>query len=392
METSNRRSSRVQLAFPIRVRGMSNEHKFFDEKTQTFLVGKYGFMSRLQNLVNLEAEIHVLNLKNEAAGTFRVIWVNTQIREGFHQLGVEVLEAPDDMWGIYFPPVEPSTVGLAGQVWLACKSCHQKELGSVPQAELEHLDVGVLVARQCEKCKATTTWEYTMPAGAEGAAATPSDEGKKKGDKRAQARANLKLTVKLVREQKGIIVEDVCKTVDVSHIGAYFLTSQNYQVGEIVKVVMPYKKDGVGKPVPARVIRTDARPETSQRAVAIQLDTAISAPELGPELAEAELAARKKAQVELRTKGRVPLKLPIKVTRQVYGMNLDDVAETVNISRTGAYFQSSQNYTLGEQVQVILPFKKGEQFIPAIGRIIRMDPLPGSPLRGVAVQIGSDKK
>ena len=389
METSNRRSSRVQLAFPIRVRGMSTRHKFFDEKTQTVLISKYGFMSRLQNLMNLEAEVHVVNLKNEAAGTFRVVWVNTQSQEGFHQLGVEVVEAPDDMWGIYFPPAEPSTDEPAGQVWLVCKNCHQKELGSVPQAELEYLDVGVLVARQCEKCKATTTWEYTMPSEA---AATLSGEEKKKGDKRAKARSNLRLTVKLVREQKGIIVEDVCKTIDVSHLGAYFLTTQNYQVGEIVKVVLPYKKDGARAPVLARVTRTDSRPETSQHAVAIQLETSVSAPELGPELAEAELAARKKAQVELRTKGRVPLKLPIKIIRQVYGMNLDDVAETSNISRTGAYFQSSQNYTVGENVQVILPFKKGEQFIPATGRIVRMDQLAGTHLRGVAVHIGSDKK
>jgi hypothetical protein len=365
---------------------MSAEHKFFDEKTQTLLVGKYGFMTRLESLVNLEAEIHVVNLRNEAAGTFRVVWVNTQSNEGFHQLGVEAVEAPDDMWGIYFPPVEPSTNEPGSQVWLACKKCNQKELGTVPQAELEYLDVGVLVARQCEKCKATTTWEYLMPAG------VASDEEKNKDDKRAKIRSKLKLTVKLIREQKGGPVEDVCRTIDVSHIGAYFLTSQDYQAGQVVKVVMPYKKDGLGTPVAARVIRIDSRTQSPHHAVAVQFDTAISAPELGPELAGAELAAQKKAQKELRTKGRVPLKMPIKVTRQVYGMTLDDLTETVNISRTGAYFRSTQNYTLGENVQVILPYKRGEQFIPAVGRIVRMEEIPGTKLWGVAVHIAADKK
>ncbi len=376
------------MAFPLRVRGMTTQHKFFDEKTHTALIGKYGFMTQLQNLVNLEAEIHVVNLKNDAAGTFRVVWLNTQPHEGFYQMGVEVSEAPDDMWGIYFPPVESATDAPSGEVWLECKTCHQKELGAVPQAELDYIEVGVLVARQCERCKATTTWEYIGPA--ETGPVTPG-EGKKE-DKRARARSSLKLTLKLIREQRGIIVEDVCKTIDVSRIGAYFLTAQNYQVGEIVKVVLPFKKDGIGAPVVAKVIRTDQPKGETQHAVAIQLETPSSAPELGPALAEAELAAKKKAQVELRTKGRVPLKLPIKVTRQVYGTNLDDVAETINISRTGAYFQSSQNYTVGETVQVVLPYKKGEQFIPATGRIVRLDNVPGAYTRGVAVHIGSEKK
>jgi hypothetical protein len=43
-------------------------------------------------------------------------------------------------------------------------------------------------------------------------------------------------------------------------------------------------------------------------------------------------------------------------------------------------------------VQVILPYKRGEQFIPAIGRIVRMEEIPGGQLWGVAVQISSDKK
>ena len=39
METSNRRSSRVQFAFPIRVCGMSAEHKFFELGTGTLTAG-----------------------------------------------------------------------------------------------------------------------------------------------------------------------------------------------------------------------------------------------------------------------------------------------------------------------------------------------------------------
>ena len=310
VEKSKRRSSRVQVAFPIRVRGMSKEHKFFDEKTQTIFVGKYGFMTRLQSLVDLETEIHVVNLKNEVPGTFRVVWVNPRIQDGFHQLGVETFEVPDDIWGIYFPPAESPLDQPEGQAWLVCKKCGQKELGTVPQAELEYLEVGVLVARQCDPCKATTTWEYKIAETGPDAAASPSsDLSKDKSEKRARKRVNLSLTLKVIRELGGTVVEDLGKTIDVSHVGAYFLTSQIYQVGERLKVILPYKKDGVGHPVSARVIRIGQPKGTAQNAVAIQMDTAISLPELGAiEATRAEVAAAKKVQVELRAKGRVPLK------------------------------------------------------------------------------------
>lgn len=394
MEKPKRRSSRVQVAFPIRVRGMSKEHKFFDEKTDTILIGKYGFMTRLHTLVELETEIHVVNLKNNVPGTFRVVWVNTRKQEGFHQVGVETFEVPDDIWGIYFPPVESALDLGEGQAWLVCRTCQQKQLGTVPQAELEYLEVGVLVARECDQCKATTTWEFTMAEARRDAAAAPSsDISKNNTEKRARERVNLSLSLKVIREVGGTVVEDLTKTIDVSHIGAYFLTSQIYKVGERIKVILPYKKDGVGLPVTARVIRLGQPKGTTQNAVAIQMDTAISLPELGAQSATgADGPAANKVRVELRAKGRVPLKLPIKVTRQVHGMHLEEVGETVNISRTGAYFQGSQNYTLGEVVQVILPFKKGEQHIPAHARVVRLDQIPGGSVRRVAIHMGGVKK
>src|SRR5690349_11604541 len=113
---------------------MSTEHKFFDEETQTKFIGKYGFMTRLRSLVDLETEIHVVNLKNDAAGTFRVVWVNTNSQDGFHQMGVEVHEVSDDIWGIYFPPVDPGLDLPESRVWLRCRTCKQKELTAVPHA------------------------------------------------------------------------------------------------------------------------------------------------------------------------------------------------------------------------------------------------------------------
>ena len=101
MYEKQRRSDRIQMAFPIRVRGMSVDNKFFDEETATRWLSKFGLMTRLRNLVDLETEVHVTNLRNAVGGTFRAVWVNTRARDGFHDIGLEVSDVAGDMWGIH---------------------------------------------------------------------------------------------------------------------------------------------------------------------------------------------------------------------------------------------------------------------------------------------------
>lgn len=382
-----RRSPRIQLAVPIRVRGMSVQNKFFDEETATILISKYGIMTQIRSLVDLEAEVHVVNLTNDISGTFRIVWVNTRAKDGFHQVGLEVIELTGNMWSVFFPPEDPATDEPTAQAWLECKNCHQKILGPIPQAELEHLVVGVVVARQCDRCKATTTWELTI----EDVQAHAAGE---KGP-RAKARAALKLNIKVLREVDGITMEEVCETINVSRNGAYFLAAEDYQVGERIKIVLPYKKGDATRPSNAVVTRQDQVEGPFNHAVGIHIESEVSVPGLASaesQTAESALTTEMKREADLRTKGRVPLKLPIKVIRNTYGMSLEDVGETTNISRTGAYFESTQNYSVGEIVHVILPYKKGQQPIPVPGRIVRLDQQPGSYVRSVALHMEPDKK
>ncbi len=387
MDEPTRRSPRIPLAVPIRVRGMSIQNKFFDEETATILISSKGIMTQIRSLVDLEAEVHVVNLTNEISGTFRIVWVNTQVKDGFHQVGLEVIEAAGKMWSIFFPPEDPATDEPTAQAWLECKSCHQKLLGPIPQAELEHLVVGVVVARQCDRCRATTTWELTI---AEEPAPAAGEIGP-----RARTRAALKLSIKVIREVDGTNVEEVCETINVSRNGAYFLTSGDYQVGERIKIVLPYKKGDVTGPATAMVTRQDQVDGPLNHAVGIHIEAEVSVPGLAraeSEAAGSALTAEKKTEADLRAKGRVPLKLPIMVIRQIYGTSIEDVGETINISRTGAYFESSRSYAVGEIVQVILPYKLGQQPIPVSGRVVRLDQRPGSYLRSVAIHMEADKK
>ena len=88
----------------------------------------------------------------------------------------------------------------------------------------------------------------------------------------------------------------------------------------------------------------------------------------------------------------MPLKFPIKITRQLDGKAIVDLTETINISRAGAYFRTSQNYQLAEIVQIIMPYKPGEMAIPVSARVVRIDQLKDSYQNGVALAIGEAAK
>ena len=268
-------TQRLRLAISILVRGMSAENKFFEEKTRTHVVGERLLIARLQTSVELEAELHVTNLTNKVSGTFRVAWINVMSSDGGHDVGLELLESTGDLWGIEFPAEEDEADAAVAQAWLQCQRCHQGHLTPVPEAEDEFIRDGFLISRDCENCRATTVWGFTPaeiesepPRGAQG-----EEAGKKSGrDQRQKGRAPLNMKIKVTREKYGTILEDVCETINVSRNGVYFLSTRNYDVGELVEVVVPYKEADVTIPVPARVVRQDEPQDSFYHAVALKLE------------------------------------------------------------------------------------------------------------------------
>lgn len=277
MYKEKRRSDRVEIKIPIRIRGMSSENKFFDEVTETRLLSKHGLMTRLRFLVDLETEVHVTNLQNTISGTFRVVWVNTRAQEGLHNLGLELVETDGEMWGIHFPPSEPVADPSATSVKLECRRCRTRVHTAVPETEIEYLTVGFLIARHCDRCKATTPWEFAVEAeGTDHAGAKGSTRKKVENELRANGRVTIKMKIKVIRRVYGTPREEICETKNVSRSGVCFHTSEIYDVGEKVEVVMPYKEGDISIAVPARVVRLDQFQSVSQRAVAVQLERARS--------------------------------------------------------------------------------------------------------------------
>jgi hypothetical protein len=258
---------------------VSGDNKFFDEPGETCLVSQGLLVTRLQNLVDLETELYVINSDNNVGGLFRVLWVNTQPQEERHDVGLELIQADDDPWGISFPAEQEESAEPAAETWLACQRCHQRLLTSVPEAAAEFFYEGFRVSRTCDHCRATTPWEFAPaetpeagPTAAEAAGVGRIMKRKPYIESRTKGRAPIETDIKVIRAREGAILEDSCKTVNVSRHGAYFLTKETYAVGERVSVVLHYKEGDVSIPVPAYVVRVEPPKDGVHNAVAIRLE------------------------------------------------------------------------------------------------------------------------
>lgn len=266
IDETDRPQQRVKASIPVRVRGMSTRHKFFDEASETSYVGKSSLITRIQSFVDLETELHVVNLNNNLGGTYRVTWINLEGQEGWHDLGLELMEAEANIWEIAVPSGDEAPVAPFPHAWLQCQRCHGGKLTPVPEAEVEFISDGFVISRPCDTCKATTPWGFT-PA-TEGKA-SDGDGGK---EMRGMGRAPLNMKVKVLRGSYGSALEDLCETINISRGGACFLTHKGYKVGEHVQVILPYKEGDVAIPVPARVVRLDKTEDGTFNSVAIQLE------------------------------------------------------------------------------------------------------------------------
>ncbi len=269
----------VRLSVPVRARGMSSQHRFFDEETVTRWVSEKVAILDLRSPVDLESEINLENLRTKVTGSFRVVWMVAAAAT--RPTGLQLIESDGDLWGLRFPPLAPGDEEAFPKAWLQCQRCRQSFEAAVPEAESEFLVEGFTLARDCDRCKATTAWNYGVEIDAllvdsPRAEAKPA---KKTGQElRGKGRAPIKMQIKVVRKRYGLWNEEICETINVSRNGAYFHTPQRYDVGELIEVVLPYKEGDVAIPVPARVVRLDAVKDSDLVAVAIRMEQGQAVP------------------------------------------------------------------------------------------------------------------
>ncbi len=84
---------------------------------------------------------------------------------------------------------------------------------------------------------------------------------------------------------------------------------------------------------------------------------------------------------------RVPLSLPVRVRVWTLG-GLEEITTTRNVSRGGLYFETAVPFGIGQAVRVALNYsrKSTGTVLEQTGHIVRVDLLPGSPKKGLAVR------
>ena len=91
-----------------------------------------------------------------------------------------------------------------------------------------------------------------------------------------------------------------------------------------------------------------------------------------------------------RTERRVALQLPVRLRVNANGAQFEEVTRTVNVGRSGIYFQTERPYSKGLSTFVALHYSPSEPGVltEQRGTVVRVDSLPGSTVaRGVAIQL-----
>ena len=255
---------------------MTPQNKFFDEQAETVWVGPEAIVIRLRSLLELETEVHLMSLKTNLGATFRTIWLNTQTINGFRAIGLELVEAEGDLWAAGLPAPPPVAEEVITQTWLECQRCHQKDEIPLPEVPGEFISEGLVIGRNCGKCRATTPWGHTQPdAPAEASPAQQPASGagaKHEAEQRSKGRATIRMPIKVIKRYYGYELEDVGETINISRTGVYFRTKKTYEKGENVQVVLPYNEGDIAIRVFAKVVRQDQLVGTWERGVALYLE------------------------------------------------------------------------------------------------------------------------
>jgi hypothetical protein len=243
-EEKKRRSERLMLSIPVRVRGGKSASREFTEDTRTSLVNRSGARIALRQRIAANDTLHLINLENHREADFRAVAPVAGSGEDIQEWGIECLEPARDIWGIEFGPP------LSGQpgALIRCQGCHREVFSSLTTQEAEALKSTGVVERQCSNCNRLTDWEHSeitrqpreFPSAKVPAPPRPQ-VAVNPVDQRQDRRVGMKQPI-LVRGPRG--QEEVSNTENVSQGGLALSLAMELNVGEAVRVLYPYSPGG----------------------------------------------------------------------------------------------------------------------------------------------------
>lgn len=98
-----RRSQRVLMQVPVRLRGNDAEGRTFEEETATLAINAHGALVLLQARITSGSRIHLQHNATKEEQECHVAFLGP-VRAGKAEVGLEFSEARPGFWRVAFPP------------------------------------------------------------------------------------------------------------------------------------------------------------------------------------------------------------------------------------------------------------------------------------------------
>jgi hypothetical protein len=103
-DADRRRAQRVMIRIPIHVQGTTQAGASWNEPGEAVVVSRCGALLQTRTPLASGTIIEVRNQFSRHMEKFRVVWASGQQAGGQYDVGVELLAAREDFWGVRFPP------------------------------------------------------------------------------------------------------------------------------------------------------------------------------------------------------------------------------------------------------------------------------------------------
>jgi len=157
MELGQRRSLRILLSIPVLLQGMDEDGSPFESAGRTIALNRHDARIQAKHRLRPGQTIAVTNQSSGAQADFRVVGPLAFPYNQVGEWGIECLRADENIWKIYFPPLDGES---DAHILLECRHCHALTLQSLSLVEVEVLETAGLLTKSCAPCGKSTPWGY----------------------------------------------------------------------------------------------------------------------------------------------------------------------------------------------------------------------------------------
>lgn len=265
--SKRRRSERLYLTLPIRVSGTDPKGRDFTEDCVSINVSRHGARIRMKNSLTVDDVVHIENLKNQQATTFRVVGRVSEPRPevDYVDWGVESVDSSVNIWGMELRenPLEET----AFSALLQCSNCQVMSSFLLTHKEVGAAGASAYITRHCPRCDKETLWTVVSADRREMPTAKPLEkaaEAERRGEEqRNERRFSMQVPIR-IRTAEGEI--ELSHTVNLSRKGARFLGAKEYSLGSVLYVTVPYEPRQEPIEVKASVEHVEEAPEGMEEA------------------------------------------------------------------------------------------------------------------------------